>query len=111
MGQSAKHKKLQMEQRGYPDLLILEARNGYHGLFIELKKSKSEVFLKDGTTYKKVKKPIKQRGKIVGYYDHIQEQVKMHQMLRQKGYAVEWGFGLTDTLKKIDAYLSNTTNK
>lgn len=105
MGQSTKFKRLQMDKRGYPDLFIAESSKGFHGLYIELKKNKSEVFLKDGKTYKKKKIAIKSRGRIIGHYDHIQEQVKMHERLRGKGYCVVWGFGLTDSIEKIEEYL------
>ena len=44
MPQAIRMKKLQMAKRGYPDLLILEARNGFNGLFIELKKDYDAVF-------------------------------------------------------------------
>ena len=107
MGQSVKVKALQMIERGYPDLFLAEPRNGYHGLYIELKKNKSEVYLKDGATYKKKKVPIKHRGKTVGHYDHIQEQVKMHERLRSKGYKVEFGFGFKHCVEIIEKYLSS----
>jgi len=106
-GQAAKHKKLQMKERGYPDLFIAEPKNGYAGLYIELKKDKSEVFLKDGITYKKAAKKVKnKRGVVIEEYDHIQEQLKMHDKLRAKGYKVVFGFGLKDTIEKIEEYLS-----
>ena len=105
IGQSAQHKRLQTEQRGYSDLFIAEPKKGFHGLYIELKNSKSDVYLKDGIRYKKAKKLIKRGKLIIGSYDHIQEQVKMHEKLRKKGYKVEWGFGYDDTLKKILEYL------
>ena len=106
IGQSTKVKALQMADRGYPDLFIAEPKNNFHGLYIELKKNKSEVFLKDGVTYKKQKVAIKHRGKIVGHYDHIQEQVKMHDKLRKKGYKVEFGFGYKHCVEIIEDYLT-----
>lgn len=105
-GQKAKHKRLQMAYRGYPDLFICEPVGVYNGLYIELKKDKSEVFLKDGITYKKATKKVKNaKGAIVEVYDHIQEQLKMQQRLRDKGYCVVFGFGLSDTINKIENYL------
>ncbi len=101
MGQAMRMKKLQMDFKGYPDLFLCEPRVGYHGMYIELKKNKSEVFLKDGITYKK--KKIKRGNQV---YDHIQEQVLMQERLRDKGYFVVWGFGFEDTVEKIDLYLS-----
>lgn len=97
MGQAVKAKKLQGD-RGYPDLFIAKASNGYHGLYVELKKDKSEVFLKDGVTFKR--RVNKKTGKC-----HIQEQHEMHERLRAEGYQVVWGFGFDDTVNKIKEYL------
>jgi hypothetical protein len=106
MGQRVKVKALQMKERGYPDLFIAEPSKGFHGLYIELKKNKSEVYLKDGITYKKKKVSIKAHGRIIGYYDHIQAQVKMHGKLRDKGYKVEFGFGVKHSIEIIENYLA-----
>ena len=93
MPQANRMKALQGERRGYPDMFIAEPKNGFHGLYIELKKDYSSVFKKDGS-YKKD--------------DHVQEQSEYHKMLREKGYAVEWGLGLDDTVAKIREYMSPT---
>ena len=106
MGQATQHKKLQTEQRGYCDLFIAEPKKCFHGLYIELKNSRDDVFKKDGG-YKKKKINIKRGKLVIGSYDHIQEQLKMHDILRSKGYAVEFGFGFQDTIKKIDLYLKS----
>lgn len=106
-GQASKHKTLQ-SGRGYPDLFIAEPKNGFAGLYIELKKDKSEVFLKDGVTYKKATKKVKNRsGVIIKEYDHIQEQVKMLDILNKKGYKAVFGFGFDDAKDKIKDYFSN----
>lgn len=99
MPQAMRNKKLQMNDRGYPDLFIAKASKGYHGLYIELKKDKSEVFLKDGVTLKK--RVNKKTGKC-----HNQEQFKMLQELNQEGYLAIYGFGFDDTIKKIRNYLN-----
>lgn len=98
--QAIRNKKLQGTKRGYPDLFIAKPSNRYHGLYIELKKDKSEVFKKDGG-YKQ--KWIYKNG--VKQYDHIQEQVNMHGRLRAEGYQVVWGFGFDDTIGKINKFL------
>ena len=105
MGQSAQHKKLQNDQRGFPDLFLAEARKGFHGLYIELKNSKSDVYRKDGVTLLKKKKLIKRGKLVIGSYDHNIEQQKMHDILRGKGYKVVYGWGFDDTIKKISDYL------
>lgn len=98
IGQATKVKALQMNDRGYPDLFIAKSSKGFHGLYIELKKDKSEVFLKDGVTFKK--RMNKKTGKC-----HIQEQHEMHERLRAEGYQVLWGFGFDDAINKIKDYL------
>ncbi len=100
MPQAVRNKKLQGDRKGYPDLFIAKPSKGFHGLYIELKKDKSEVFKKDGTY--RVKWVYKNKVK---QYDHIQEQVKMHERLRAEGYHVVWGFGLDDTIEKIRDYM------
>ena len=100
MQQAVRMKKLQMNQRGYPDLFICKPVGKYSGLYIELKKNREEVFKKDGG-YKQ-KKVYKNK---IAIYDHIQEQVKCQEKLRENGYCVVWGFGLKDTIEKIETYL------
>lgn len=89
IGQAVRNKKIH-PYRGYPDLLILEQKNGYGGLFVELKKEHSEVFKKNGEFKKNI---------------HIEEQIAYHKLLREKGYMVVWGFGYKDTINKIQEYL------
>ena len=75
---------------GWPDLFISEARGGYHGLYIEIKKDRSEVFTKSGTLRKN---------------RHIREQAIIHEELRRRGYRVEWGFSFEGITSLIDSYL------
>lgn len=99
MGQAVKFKSLQGENRGYPDLFIAKPSNGFHGLYIELKKDKSEVFLKDGKTLKR--RINKKTGKC-----HNKEQYEMLEKLNKEGYLAVYGFGFEDTIDKIRNYLS-----
>lgn len=80
-----------LHEKGYPDIFIAEPKGKYHGLYIELKNGRSDVFKKDNT-YKKS--------------EHIDRQRMMHDRLRAKGYAVEWGLGFEETVKIIDLYMS-----
>lgn len=90
IGQAKANKAVQMKDRGYPDIHIAKAKKGYHGLYIELKRDQEEIYKKDGT-YKK--------------NEHLEEQIKMHERLREEGYLVLWGLGFNDTIKKIREYL------
>lgn len=80
-----------LNKKSYPDLFIAEPRNGFAGLFIEVKTEKSNPFLKNGNVSK-----IK----------HIQEQYKVLLQLESKGYLTEFGVGLEDCKKIIKNYLT-----
>lgn len=84
----AMRQKVLQSHSGYPDLFIAEPRNGYNGFFLELKTD--NVFKKDGF--------LKSNA-------HLEEQNKMLEMLRAKGYYAEFAIGYNDAVKKIDEYL------
>lgn len=86
--QQVRNKKIQKEDFKCPDLLILEPRNGYAGLFIELK-TKSP-FKKNGELYKN---------------DHLEGQQKSLNDLEDKGYKTCFSWGFDRTKKIIDTYL------
>jgi len=77
--------------RGYPDVLICEPSNGYHGLFLELKAT---------NIYKKSGELLKDK--------HLYEQRDMMEKLRNKGYSAMFSVGFDDTKKNIDDYLTPT---
>ena len=76
--------------RGIPDLFIAEPKKGYSGLYLEIKKDKSEVYTKK---HKIRKTP------------HIQEQFEMLERLKDKGYYASFGCGFDSCIKLIDWYL------
>jgi hypothetical protein len=88
IGQAVALKSLRSE-RGFPDLVIYEARGGFHGLFIELKKEGEVIFNKKGcpTT------------------PHITEQFLLIGRLKLKGYKAEFAVGFDEAKKIIDNYL------
>lgn len=75
--------------RGYPDLVIYEPRNGYHGLFIELKRDGERIHKRDGSTAT----------------EHIAEQLDCLQELRIRGYKAEIAVGFEEAKNLIDEYL------
>ncbi len=79
IGSAVKNKRLQMEKRGYPDLFIPYGNEVHHGLYIELKKSRDEVFKKNGE-YRENK--------------HLIEQMKMHETLKDLDYRVDFCWSL-----------------
>ena len=86
--QQARNKKIQKHGFACPDLLILEPRNGYNGLFIELKIV--PPFKKDGTLKKS---------------DHLENQQRTIDQLKKKGYLSCFSWGFENTKKIIDNYL------
>ena len=90
IGQATRVKNKLRHKRGYPDLFIAEMVNGYGGLYVELKKDRKEVYKLNGEFKKS---------------EHLEEQIKFHEKLRQKGYQVVFGLGFDDTVIKIKEYL------
>ena len=105
-GQAAKHKRLHPE-RGYPDLFIAESSenvnskdwNGivrewgfYFGLYLEIKTESNSPYKKDGTLKKD---------------QHLEEQARMLEKLRARGYKAEFGVGFEGCKQIIDEYLRN----
>lgn len=74
--------------KGSPDLMIFEPRNGYHGLFIEMKTS--------NTVYTQKRKPTP-------------EQLEWQQNLRDRGFAAHICYGADEAMKVIDAYFAIKT--
>jgi hypothetical protein len=95
IGQALKHKKLQ-KCKAWPDIFIPKKSHGYAGLFIEIKKDISEVFLKDGITLKRD--------------EHIKEQYMILRQLQAEGYKAVFGCGFDHCRGIIDEYLKNTLN-
>lgn len=88
--QANRNKKIQKFGFSTPDLLILEPRNNYSGLFIELK----------------VETPFKKNGEIkASTNDHLKNQLESIEKLKAKGYfcCFSWGFDMTKDI--IDNYL------
>lgn len=89
IGQARKIKAVQ-KSSGYPDLFIAEARQGYHGMFVEIKTGRREAFTKKGE--------LRQDS-------HIQAQWQMLEELTRRGYFAVWGLGFEETRALIDMYL------
>ncbi|CAL67412.1 hypothetical protein [Christiangramia forsetii] len=85
--QKARNKSIQKTGFKCPDVLILEPRGGYSGLFIELK----------------VKSPFKQNGEIYSN-DHLKGQLESINALKSKGYFACFSVGFDETKNIIDTY-------
>jgi len=77
------------KRKGYPDLFIAAARHGKHGLYIELKREGERLKKKDGEWAD----------------EHVAEQAKVHEQLRQEGYWADFVIGYEPAKKIIDWYL------
>ena len=86
--QGIRNKKIQKENFKTPDLLILEPRANFSGLFLELK----------------VKSPFKKDGTLKSD-KHLEGQQKSINDLCQKGYSASFSVGFEETKSKIDEYL------
>ncbi len=95
IGQAKRNSNLQGRwSRGYPDLILLEARDGYGALFIELK----------------VKSPYKKNGELLKS-DHLECQDNFHKMLRVRGYRAEFAYSFEGVKSLIDGYLAHGIGK
>jgi len=90
IGLAVKAKKMR-SSRGIPDMMVFAHRPPYNGLFIEIKVSLSDVYLKDLQTLKKD--------------EHIKEQADMIERLKEQGYYATFGFGFDGCKSILDKYL------
>lgn len=86
----AARQTMQKSNHSFPDLMILEPRNGYYGLFIELKRDRSALYKKDGSYIKS---------------EHIEAQGACIHYLRLKGYFATFACGFDEAKSVIDRYL------
>lgn len=100
MGQAAKNKRLQ-SCRAWPDLFVAEpiywweddSSQSFDGLFLELKKESTKLFLRDGVTM--VADP------------HLREQAEVLDELQRRGYQAQFAVGFDEARQLIDSYLSH----
>jgi hypothetical protein len=91
IGQAGRHKRLQ-SGRAWPDLFVAEPRRDFSGLFLELKREGTRVWLKDGKTL--VADP------------HIREQAAVLQGLVDRGYFATFAVGFDEAKLVVDRYLA-----
>lgn len=91
IGQARRHKALH-PKRGYPDLFIAEARQRWHGLYIELKREGEKICLVDNCSLKS--------------HGHIHEQRERLRELTNRGYLAGFCAGFDDLKATLDDYLS-----
>lgn len=91
MGQAVEAKRLQGGKgRGFPDFFVCCARQGYHGLFGEIKTSATEVYTRTGRLRQDT---------------HTQEQWRVLQRLCEEGYLAGFWLGFDHAIQVINRYL------
>jgi hypothetical protein len=90
IGQATKAKRLG-HRKGWPDLFIAQPNYLFHGLFIELKKDGTILYKKNGEWAT----------------PHLEDQAKVLEHLRSKGYKAEFAIGFQEAKTIISQYLSN----
>jgi len=86
--------KAQRSKRGQPDLVILEPKGKFHGMCLELKNKRSDVYLATGLI-------SEAKGQ-----EHVREQAALLKRLRDKGYWADFVFGYDEAKMIIDQYFS-----
>lgn len=89
IGQAKLNKRMQ-HSKSYPDVFVAQGNSLYHGLYLELKHSRSEVYRLDG----KLKAD-----------EHIREQLAMLVELMRRGYAAYFACGFDEAVGMIEYYL------
>ncbi|MCD4651268.1 MAG: hypothetical protein K8S56_05715 [Candidatus Cloacimonetes bacterium] len=89
IGLAVKIKRLQ-PYRAFPDIQICEPRGRFSGLFIELKKTRSDLYTKTGA-YRQT--------------SHISEQRTVLANLKRKGYQAVFACGFDEAKQIISDYL------
>jgi hypothetical protein len=101
--QRVRNKAIQKKNFSCPDLLILEPRNGFHGLALELKKE--SPYKLNGELKKQVVKVTNKEKKVIEIYDHLQEQECALRTLKSKGYQAHFCWSLDMAVKLINDYM------
>lgn len=83
--------KILKSHRGYPDLFIAQPIGKWNGLFLELKRDGTTVWLQNGELTKD---------------KHVREQYEVITQLRLKGYCANFAIGFDDAKSIIDWYLA-----
>lgn len=83
--------KMLRSSRGYPDLFIAEPMGPYHGMYLELKRDRTPIYLKNGD---------------LSADPHVREQAEMLAELRARGYFADFAVGTDQAKAMIDEYMA-----
>lgn len=100
MGLRMKLKRMRSQHKKL-DFFLEEPRGDYAGLYIEIKKDSSSLFLKDGSL--KARYKIDKQGNKT---DDHKEQWEEIQDCRRRGYAAYFACGKDQCIETLEKYLS-----
>lgn len=83
--------KMLRSTAGIPDLFVAVPKGKYHGLWLEIKREGSPIYLKDGSLSKE---------------RHVQEQATVLQKLLYNGYQANFAVGFQSAKDQIDTYMN-----
>nr|WP_325300842.1 hypothetical protein [uncultured Dysosmobacter sp.] len=88
--QAKEQAEMNAHRKGWPDLFIAEPRNGYAGLFIELKRDGERLQKRNGDWAS----------------EHIAIQAERIKELLKRGYYARFTVGYNETIETIEKYLN-----
>jgi|TARA_R110000851_G_scaffold149695_1_gene290335 hypothetical protein len=91
IGQAVMLKKMR-SGRALPDLMLFEARKGFNGMFLEIKREGTSIYKRNGEI---------KRDK------HLKEQEEVLRRLTNKGFFAKFVVGYANAIALIDYYLGN----
>lgn len=94
VGDKPRKELKELKSIAYPDFFVAEARGGWFGLYIELKRQKSG--------YCRGKNPL---DKQLNNDEHVREQAAVLLRLREKGYYADFAGGIAEIIHLVDWYL------
>jgi len=100
VGNKSRKELREIKSISYPDFFIAEARGGWHGLYIELKRQKSG--------YCKGKNPL---DKELKNDEHVREQADVLLRLREKGYYSDFAGGIAEIFSLVEWYLNQNESE
>jgi len=89
-GQANKVNKIR-SCNGFPDFIMYYKKKDFVGLMLELKSEGTVIYKRDG----KLRKD-----------SHLQEQNRVHELLREQGWWVAFVIGLQDAIDLVDHYMN-----
>lgn len=95
VGNKLRKELKEIKSIAYPDFFIAEARGGWYGLFIELKRQRSGYAIGKNPLNRQLKND-----------EHVREQAEVLLRLRERGYYADFSGGWGEILSIVEWYLN-----